>query len=238
MANLRDMNAEGVTEMDDINFYAPSDSWEVDEKRLMVDPNAAWRDGELLVARKGAVLPDRCLKCNAPAEGYQFHRKLYWHSVRMRTSCAPSGREGCQFHRKLDWHNPFWILVFLISPVLFVIVYFIVRWQGSITVGLCPRHRSTRARVIGISWLIALTGIGSLIGGLVVSSNGTPMPLGLAPEKLTPVLILGGLLLLVVSMIGGVLGSRVLIPKRIDKQFIWLTKVSPEYLATFPTLMG
>jgi len=213
MANLRDMNAEGVTEMDDINFYAPPESWEVEEKRLMVDPNAAWRDGKLLMARKGAVLPDRCLKCNAPAEGYQFHRKLYW-------------------------HNPFWILVFLLSPLLFVIVYFIVRWQGSITVGLCPRHRSRRARVIGISWLIALTGIGSLIGGLVISDNRTPTILGIATEVLIPILIVGGLLLLVVSLIGGVFGSRVLIPSRIDKNFIWLTKVSPAYLATFPTLMG
>jgi hypothetical protein len=35
-------------------------------------------------------------------------------------------------------------------------------------------------------------------------------------------------------MIGGALGARVLVPTRIDKNFIWLTKVSPEYLASFP----
>jgi hypothetical protein len=35
-------------------------------------------------------------------------------------------------------------------------------------------------------------------------------------------------------MIGGSIGARVLLPDRIDKHFIWLRKVSPEYLATFP----
>ena len=37
--------------------------------------------------------------------------------------------------------------------------------------------------------------------------------------------------LLLVGMIGGVFGSRVLIPTKIDKHFIWLSKVSPEYLS-------
>ena len=105
--------------------------------------------------------------------------------------------------------------------------------------GLCPALTVSRqGGVIGISWLIALTGMGSLIGGLVISDNRTPTILGIATVVLIPILIVGGLLLLVVSLIGGVFGSRVLIPSRIDKNFIWLTKVSPKYLATFPTVMG
>src|SRR6266446_5069294 len=38
-----------------------------------------WQDRGLLVIRKGAVLPDRCVKCNAPAEGYRLKRNLAWH---------------------------------------------------------------------------------------------------------------------------------------------------------------
>ncbi len=33
------------------------------------DDVGAWRDGPLLVMIKGAELPDRCLKCNQPADG-------------------------------------------------------------------------------------------------------------------------------------------------------------------------
>jgi hypothetical protein len=203
-----------MTEMDDENFYAPPESWELHQEQMKMDPNAAWRDGELLMARQGAVLPDRCLKCNSPAELYQFSRTLVWVS-------------------------PWWLLALLaVGPLLYAIIYLIVRKKGKVTVGLCPRHRRKRARVITVSWLIAQAGIGSIVGGLVISDNRTPTVLGMATEVLIPILIVGGLLLLVVSLIGGAFGSRVLIPSRIDKNFIWLTKVSPEYLATFPTLMG
>jgi hypothetical protein len=29
-------------------------------------------------------------------------------------------------------------------------------------------------------------------------------------------------------------GSRVLVPRRIDEHYVWLSHVSPEYLAEFP----
>jgi len=38
-----------------------------------------WRDGTMLVMSKDAELPDRCLKCNAPAGGWKLKRKLTWH---------------------------------------------------------------------------------------------------------------------------------------------------------------
>jgi hypothetical protein len=103
--------------MDEFNPYAPPKSLELEESFLVEHANAAWRDGKFLRVRTDAVLPDRCLKCNAPAEGYQFK-----------------------------------------------------------------------------------SGIGLLLAGLI----------------------------------GGLFGSRILVPVRIDKHFIWLSKVSPLYLATFP----
>src|SRR5262249_29712640 len=35
-----------------------------------------WRDGSLLVMQKGATLPNRCLKCNAPGDGQWVTRTL------------------------------------------------------------------------------------------------------------------------------------------------------------------
>jgi hypothetical protein len=43
-------------------------------------PDSAWRDGKTLVVRKGVILPDRCIKCNAPAEGAFQKQNLSWHS--------------------------------------------------------------------------------------------------------------------------------------------------------------
>jgi hypothetical protein len=183
--------------MDDFNPYAPPKSLDLERDRLLEDPDLAWRDGKMLMVRKGAMLPDRCLKCNAPARGYRFSRSL-------------------------SWHSPAWILVFLISPLLYVLVYFIVRWRGRVTVGLCPGHRKRRARAIAIGWLTAVAGLGSIIASALV------------PDRFTPITITAGLVLLLGGIIGGLVGSRVLVPRRIDKNFVWLGKVSPEYLAAFP----
>lgn len=44
----------------------------------MAGGDGAWRDGTLLVMRKNAELPYRCIKSNEPAAGW-LSRTLYWH---------------------------------------------------------------------------------------------------------------------------------------------------------------
>jgi hypothetical protein len=39
-----------------------------------------WQQGRLLIVRRDAVFPDRCIKCNAPAESYRVTQKLTWGS--------------------------------------------------------------------------------------------------------------------------------------------------------------
>jgi len=53
-------------------------------------------------------------------------------------------------------------------------------------------------------------------------------------DSLQPIALIGGIVLLFVGMICGAVGSQVLVPIRIDKHFVWLSKVSPDYLAAFP----
>jgi hypothetical protein len=182
--------------MDEINPYAPPKSAELEEGRRYDHANVAWRDGKLLMVRKDAVLPDRCLKCNEPAEGYQFKRAL-------------------------SWAHPLYA-VLILSPIIYVVVYLIVRRQGKVTVGVCPLHRKKRTRAILVGWLIALAGIGSFFVAAVV------------PNNLVGASVVIGFVLILAGLIGGAFGSRILIPQRIDKHFIWLNKVSPVYLMSFP----
>jgi hypothetical protein len=53
-------------------------------------------------------------------------------------------------------------------------------------------------------------------------------------DSLRPIALNAGIVLLPVGMICGVVGSQVLVPRRIDKHFVWLSRVSPDYLAAFP----
>ena len=194
--------------IDDENPYAPPKHAELDRDLLGENPNAAWRDKNLVRVRKGAVLLDRCIKCNGPADRRPFKRSL-------------------------SWASPYWALsVFLIGPLLFVVVYVIVSRRGKVTVGLCPLHRKKRARAIALGWITSLAGIGCIIATGMAFDHLTSI--GISSNLFLPIGIGLGILLLLVGLIGGAIGSRVLVATRIDKNFIWLSKVSPEYLASFP----
>jgi hypothetical protein len=186
------------------NPYAPPTSGSLTRDLHQDYPDPAWRHGNTLVARKGAELPDRCIKCNAPAGGYRFSRKLSWHS------------QG-------------WYLLIFVSLLIYILVYFLVRWQGRVTVGLCERHRTRRKRAILWGWLASLAGIGLLIAGVGYSDRSR-----LDSSPLGTIGMVGGLVLLLAGLIGGMIGAQVLVPVRIDKHYIWLKKVSPDYLAELP----
>jgi hypothetical protein len=184
----------------DDNPYAPPSADALSKGRHSDMSAEAWRDGKLLVVRKGAELPDRCLKCDAPAEGYRFGRTL-------------------------TWHKPFWYLLIFVSIFLYAIAYFFIRWQAKVTVGVCPRHRANRQRAILIGWLVALAGLGTIIVPVAFPARG---------DDLAPILVIVGIVLILAGIIGGIVGAQVLVPQRINEHFVWLSKVSPDYLSKLP----
>jgi len=106
--------------------------------------------------------------------------------------------------------------------------YFFVRWQGRVTVALCASHRKNRARAIALGWLAALAGVGLMIFA------GMSSDIGRISGSHLDIAVATGIVLVLGGLIGGMVGSQVLVARRIDKHFIWLGKVSPDYLATLP----
>ncbi len=98
-----------------------------------------WRDGKVLVCRRDAVFPGRCVKCNEPAESEAVSYKLAWH------------------------HAGWYVLIFL-NIVIYAIVAMIVRKSATLEVGLCESHRRKRtlARVLG--W----AGLAVIIAGISI----------------------------------------------------------------------
>lgn len=108
-----------------------------------------WRDGNLLVVQKGAVLPDRCVRCNAPAEGRRLHRQLYWHPPLL------------------------YCLYFFGGPIVYALAAVCVRQQLVMEVGICRRHSAARSRSIAICWLIALISLATIV---IDIGRGDPFP--------------------------------------------------------------
>ena len=101
-----------------------------------------WRFKKHLVMGHDAVLPDRCVKCNAPVQGRRLARNLYWHS-------------------------PVFYFLILINLLVYVLVALIIRKRARIAVGLCQKHQAGRKRDMAIGWLLSLAGIGVIIVSLM-----------------------------------------------------------------------
>jgi hypothetical protein len=99
------------------------------------------RDGSLLVLSPEAVLPDRCVKCNAPANG-QRHRVT------------------------LTWSHP---ATNLIQLALFCV--FSVLWHSShsaeIEVGICRRHLSRLRRKSALGGCLLVASLGMIAAGAI-----------------------------------------------------------------------
>jgi hypothetical protein len=97
------------------------------------DQAEIWRDGKLLVMRKGAELPYRCIKTNGPADVWQ-ERTLIW--------------------------SPWWVLVLiLLNQLIGLLAYLLVRKRAKIRIGLCEavgRRESRRSGPLGCCHFWAL----------------------------------------------------------------------------------
>lgn len=111
-----------------------------------------WRDNHTLVMSKDAALPDRCVKCNSPANGLRLKRTLYW-------------------------HNPIYYVLLFAGILIYFIVAMIVRKTAIVHVPLCETHLGRRRASLIIGWLLIALGLGGFI--MAIAGNyGTPAFLG------------------------------------------------------------
>ncbi len=95
---------------------------------LQVSPaEGLWHQGRFLLVRKGTPLPDRCVKCNAPADGQRLKRVF-------------------------SWHHPAVFALALAALVVYVVVALVVRQSITLQVGVCHEHLARRRFGIVVGW--------------------------------------------------------------------------------------
>ena len=105
-----------------------------------------WRQGRRLVTRSETPFPDRCVKCNAPANGFRLKRVLYW-------------------------AHPAYLLLILCNLLILLIVYLIVRKKAVLHIGLCEKHRAGRKMGLIVGWSGTLVGFVLLVGAAALESG-------------------------------------------------------------------
>jgi len=106
-----------------------------------------WRDKSTLVMTKDASLPDRCVKCNAPANG-----------VRLK--------------RRLAWHSPVLYLLIFLAVLIYVILAGMLSKRATVYLGLCNEHFQRRRKQKAIGWLLLAIGV---VGPILAIAYDYPM---------------------------------------------------------------
>ena len=100
-----------------------------------------WREGSTLVMSKDASLPDYCVKCDAPANGFRLKRNL-------------------------SWHHPALFLLILLAWLLYLILAMVLRKRATVYLGLCREHYEKR-RTFLIAGFVTLAVSFALIVGAI-----------------------------------------------------------------------
>jgi hypothetical protein len=111
----------------DVNPFAPSQVTDDHFLATEVLECGVWRYDDLLIVGHNAILPSRCVKCNAPTD-------------------LPLRR------MRLTWYSPFAYLGLLLGVLPFVMVVVATQRQLTVNIGVCREHRN-RARmgiVVGV----------------------------------------------------------------------------------------
>lgn len=99
-----------------------------------------WQKGSTLVFSQNAVLPDRCVKCNAFVDGERLTKRLSWH------------------------HPAIYLLIFT-GLLIYLIVALILSKRATVALGICEEHRRKRRYGMLIGWMLFLGGImGAILG--------------------------------------------------------------------------
>src|SRR4051812_25411228 len=141
--------------------------------------------------------------------------------------CAPA--EGGMLKRKLHWHSPWLYLMLLVvfwGWILLAIIASCISERATIHIGLCARHRRRRVIHLTISWMILLGAIVATAGAMDIHDHDWEASLGWT-----------AVFLAVAAPVYGTLACRMVVPTKIDRDYVWLKGVSKEFAGQFPALV-
>ena len=126
--------------------------------------------------------------------------------------------------RKVYWHNPWLYLLLLFNVLIFAIVAMGVRKKAIVSPGLCAYHKKRRRNVIALAWF-------GVVAGLILNYIGMSSSAGVWGVLVGTLVVLG-------SIVFGMVRGRVVIPTRIDKDYVRLKGCGEPYLESLPPFPG
>ena len=128
----------------------------------------------------------------------------------------------------MSWHPSLLFITVLLSPFIYIILALILSKRATIYVPLSDAWRRKRTTRLLLGWVLLLVaGIAFIVGiGLLADERGGQANIG-------PIVLLGSLVTLIVSVVFFMLASRIVWPVKIDDHYLHLRGFHPDFLAQF-----
>jgi hypothetical protein len=162
-----------------------------------------WRRGDQLITGRDVQLPDTCIRCNEPGVK-RLRRHVYW-------------------------HEPWVYILILPGLLIYAIVALALRKKATYTCTLCEKHAKRRTTHILIGWVIALSGVGFIVLGVMGANDAFGRDL----RDVGGMGIILGIVTLLAAAIYSIITMPLLKPKKIDEQYAYLSGAGPAFLANF-----
>lgn len=169
-----------------VNPYTPPKVTSTVNTALQNDLPSYYVEGDFLVVKDGVDLPSRCILTN------------------------DNVTEGKRRQVKIYWSSPALLLLLVVSPVIYLIVYYCVRKGCTLQYSIsAPQLR--RKRLFTLGWF--LTGLITMIGSitLIITASDSNTALGMG--------ILGIIGCIVAFLVAGYFGSAFKIKKHTNGWF-------------------
>jgi hypothetical protein len=169
------------------------------------------------------------VKCNQAAEGRTLIRKLNWYPWWL---LLPALLAPVAFLLGIVLQKPqfgIWLMpIGFVMFFAFIMVSSLFRRRADVYIGLCPVHWRQYHRDTTLVALVAIVSVIGFVAGInFMGQNLLGMTIAFS--------FLG---VLIISLIVGAVRTRMVGTRRIIKEIIWLSGVSPEYLAELPEWSG
>jgi hypothetical protein len=145
-----------------------------------------------------------------------MHRNAPLPNICLKSNEAATGR----LKRNLSWHHPAIYLIILLHLFIYLVVALIVRKTATIYIPLTEEWLARRRRRMLFAWAAVLASF--LLFGFAVSR--------VDHEQWAPLAMILAILLALAAAIYGLVACRLVWPKRMTDQYIWLKGVHPNFL--------
>ncbi len=178
------------------------------------------------VATLAEPIPAQQIQKTAGVNGDQL---VVTHNAVLPKVCFKTGQAATEtLVKKFTWVPPWLFLTILASPIIYIILFYIMRKQMTVTLPMSQQYASKRKRNITIANTLLVVFLIVTIAGIYLSVTDRRINDTMSAIYVGSIFV--GFIAMLISAIAASVAGVTLKPTKIDDQWGWFNGAHPEFL--------